>query len=307
MAGTPTQYYGFPTYADSDAVDLTAQYNTAVSNIDSELHQLSLKQSNRKRMAIFGDSWTTTAWGGWITRLEDVYGFDCTSYGVGGSTSSQIHQQVTTYLANGVNHDYFVIVGGVNDLVSGMSYNSGEIFKALTELWHAGVPVDRTIYFVNTTEMQADNPVIDLARQQSAIITLKNSSTYVNWAFANYMGMKGTWSGNSPHPDSNSQSFLGDIVAAEFSPTKYCLHPIINADAIGLYAYVTASPHIKGLVKTSAPNQTVDPDTFEGKPFEVIKYVFNGINNTDMGALNIDGNGKISSPTHRNTWQPLSI
>ena len=42
MAGTPTQYYGFPTYADADSLDLTAQYNTAVINIDSELHQLSL-------------------------------------------------------------------------------------------------------------------------------------------------------------------------------------------------------------------------------------------------------------------------
>lgn len=59
MAGTPTQYYGFPTYADSDAVDLTAQYNTAVTNIDSELHQLDVQVSTNNRAAIIiGDSWS---------------------------------------------------------------------------------------------------------------------------------------------------------------------------------------------------------------------------------------------------------
>lgn len=77
MAGTPTQYYGFPTYADSDAVDLTAQYNTAVTKIDSELHQMDVVLDNRnKRFCVyFGNSYSAGTEGipGLYARTKDLY------------------------------------------------------------------------------------------------------------------------------------------------------------------------------------------------------------------------------------------
>lgn len=77
MAGTPTQYYGFPTYADSDAVDLTAQYNTAVTNIDSELHQIDTKVTERKTTAVYlGNSFSAGVGddkGGLFGRTKDLF------------------------------------------------------------------------------------------------------------------------------------------------------------------------------------------------------------------------------------------
>lgn len=37
MAGTPTTNYQLPTYADTDAPDLTAEYNQAMTKIDTQL------------------------------------------------------------------------------------------------------------------------------------------------------------------------------------------------------------------------------------------------------------------------------
>lgn len=77
MAGTPTQYYGFPTYADSDAVDLTAQYNTAVTKIDSELHQMDtvLDSRNKRFCVYFGNSYSAGTEGipGLYARTRDLY------------------------------------------------------------------------------------------------------------------------------------------------------------------------------------------------------------------------------------------
>lgn len=37
MAGTPTTHYQLPTYADSDAPDLTGAYNQAMGKIDTQM------------------------------------------------------------------------------------------------------------------------------------------------------------------------------------------------------------------------------------------------------------------------------
>lgn len=38
MAGTPTTHYNLPTYADSDAPDLTGAYNQAMGIIDTQMN-----------------------------------------------------------------------------------------------------------------------------------------------------------------------------------------------------------------------------------------------------------------------------
>ena len=38
MAGTPTTHYQLPTYADSDAPDLTGAYNQAMQKIDTQMN-----------------------------------------------------------------------------------------------------------------------------------------------------------------------------------------------------------------------------------------------------------------------------
>lgn len=37
MAGTPTTHYQLPTYADTDAPDLTGAYNQAMEKIDTQM------------------------------------------------------------------------------------------------------------------------------------------------------------------------------------------------------------------------------------------------------------------------------
>jgi len=38
MAGTPTTHYQLPTYADTDAPDLTGAYNQAMEKIDTQMN-----------------------------------------------------------------------------------------------------------------------------------------------------------------------------------------------------------------------------------------------------------------------------
>ena len=38
MAGTPTMHYQLPTYADTDAPDLTGAYNEAMEKIDTQMN-----------------------------------------------------------------------------------------------------------------------------------------------------------------------------------------------------------------------------------------------------------------------------
>lgn len=38
MAGTPTKHYQLPTYADTDAPDLTGAYNQAMVKIDTQMN-----------------------------------------------------------------------------------------------------------------------------------------------------------------------------------------------------------------------------------------------------------------------------
>lgn len=38
MAGTPTTHYQLPTYADTDAPDLTGAYNQAMKKIDTQMN-----------------------------------------------------------------------------------------------------------------------------------------------------------------------------------------------------------------------------------------------------------------------------
>ena len=58
MAGTPTTNYDLPTYADSDAPDLTGAYNAAMTAIDTQMkanadaasaQQAPLNQQHRRR------------------------------------------------------------------------------------------------------------------------------------------------------------------------------------------------------------------------------------------------------------------
>ena len=46
MAGTPTTNYQLPTYADTDAPDLTGAYNQAMEKIDTQMKTNSDKVAN---------------------------------------------------------------------------------------------------------------------------------------------------------------------------------------------------------------------------------------------------------------------
>lgn len=46
MAGTPTTNYQLPTYADTDAPDLTGAYNQAMEKIDTQMKANSDKVAN---------------------------------------------------------------------------------------------------------------------------------------------------------------------------------------------------------------------------------------------------------------------
>lgn len=123
MTGTPTQYYGFPTYADSDAVDLTAQYNTAVTNIDSELHQLDVNSRSRTRnLVILGDSWAANdSFNSWVTTLAANLGATKTiNTAVSGAGTAAFTAQAEDALVqlDGEFIDYLVVIGGVNDFVT---------------------------------------------------------------------------------------------------------------------------------------------------------------------------------------------
>lgn len=129
MAGTPTQYYGFPTYADSDAVDLTAQYNTAVTNIDSELHQLDVNSRSRTRnLVILGDSWAANdSFNSWVTTLAANLGATKTiNVAVSGAGTDSFTTQAKDALEqlDGEFIDYLVVIGGVNDFVTSGSLRS---------------------------------------------------------------------------------------------------------------------------------------------------------------------------------------
>ena len=127
MAGTPTQYYGFPTYADNDAVDLTAQYNTAVTNIDSELHQLEMGMDELKeetgtiKVLLFGDSWTAgTYLTALKTNIEAMSKYRIFSVGVSGArfygNDNLILSQVQNTPASD-EYDVVAVIGGINDFV----------------------------------------------------------------------------------------------------------------------------------------------------------------------------------------------
>ena len=131
MAGTPTQYYGFPTYADSDAVDLTAQYNTAMTNIDSELHQLDASYKNihseKRHVLIFGDSWTDPssqfACKNWVSMVDDA-GFITHNYAnYGKRITDNLNAQINEAIAdvpNYYNVTDAILLMGVNDLSTGV-------------------------------------------------------------------------------------------------------------------------------------------------------------------------------------------
>ena len=128
MAGTPTQYYGFPTYADSDAVDLTAQYNSAMINIDSELHQVELMaEFPKSKIILLGDSWTQSTWGdNLVARLRERFNANVYNYGVSGAVLSSTYASAPpSYVTDQAERaasdhaddviDLVLIIAGVND------------------------------------------------------------------------------------------------------------------------------------------------------------------------------------------------
>lgn len=128
MAGTPTQYYGFPTYADSDAVDLTAQYNSAMVMVDGELHKMHTRAEESRtarKIVLFGDSWTdpwnANGFHEWVDELQELIGatsinnYARSGAGFGGDTNL-IQSQIDSALDDGCDPDIVVIVGGVNDI-----------------------------------------------------------------------------------------------------------------------------------------------------------------------------------------------
>lgn len=177
MAGTPTQYYGFPTYADSDAVDLTAQYNTAVTNIDSEMHQLSIAPARKRKpgVVIIGDSWSDPNNGDtWKAAFQER--FDCTLYNYAKTSARAFVETVsgatsfTNQLAKAVSEldpddvDYVLIVGGVNDLVKPLST--------------AGEGLDTMPKYFNRLFSMADNASIQFGGVPVYVIPNAYNSTH---------------------------------------------------------------------------------------------------------------------------------
>lgn len=62
MAGTPTTNYQLPTYADTDAPDLTGAYNQAMEKIDTQM-KTNYEMANENEAAI-------TALTGKVAKLE---------------------------------------------------------------------------------------------------------------------------------------------------------------------------------------------------------------------------------------------
>lgn len=154
MAGTPTRYYGFPTYADSDAVDLTAQYNTAVTNIDSELHQLNVKMGDRNiTMVVLGDSWAgSSAYNSWVDIVaEDLGVTTLSNRAVPGARSdsfaSQLQAAITDIKASYI--DYLVVLGGVNDFTAAITFSTvyNNVNGVLSEL--SSIGVGRAVFIPN--------------------------------------------------------------------------------------------------------------------------------------------------------------
>lgn len=169
MAGTPTQYYGFPTYADSDAVDLTAQYNTAMANIDSELHQLDTfvhdrTDSKLPKLVVCGDSWSDAvgSWYSWLDYVNtspvntgiklDMY--DIHSYAVSGSNIEGIASQIAVAVQENpyTGNEYLVALGGTNSYsANSMRYSevTEAIRSAIVPALAAGYPYDRIFWVAN--------------------------------------------------------------------------------------------------------------------------------------------------------------
>lgn len=124
MAGTPTQYYGLPTYADTDALDLTAQYNTAMVDIDSELHQMDVRTTKR-RVLILGDSWTYAPYDTSLNKMFENLGYDVYNYGEPGAHFSSENNDTTVYsqaqkAVSAVDSvDLVVMIALVNDMTLG--------------------------------------------------------------------------------------------------------------------------------------------------------------------------------------------
>lgn len=177
MAGTPTQYYGFPTYADSDAVDLTAQYNTAVANIDSELHQLSIAPARKRKpgVVVIGDSWSDPN-NGETWKAEFQKRFDCTLYNYAktsarafvdtapGATSFTNQLAKATSELDPDDVDYVLIVGGVNDLNKPLS-TAGSGYDTLTK-------------YLTGLRALADNACMQFGGARAYVILNAYNSTY---------------------------------------------------------------------------------------------------------------------------------
>ena len=161
MAGTPTQYYSLPTYADSDAVDLTAQYNQAMSVIDSTMHTMQVASSDAERhLLILGDSWTYRPYGPQLERAMGQLGWTVHNYGVGGAridetaTSNNIIGQARKATAELERVDAVLIIALVNDistntsaahLVGGMNDTTALLSKAFNKCpitWLPNVSAD---------------------------------------------------------------------------------------------------------------------------------------------------------------------
>lgn len=177
MAGTPTQYYGFPTYADSDAVDLTAQYNTAVTNIDSELHQLDTfvhdrTDSKLPKLVVCGDSWSDAvgSWYSWLDYVNtspvstaiELNMYDIHSYAVAGSNIEGIASQIAVAVQENpyTGNEYLVALGGTNSYsINPMSYNevTEAIRSAIVPALAAGYPYDRIFWVANGPNVNHEN------------------------------------------------------------------------------------------------------------------------------------------------------
>lgn len=210
MAGTPTQYYGFPTYADSDAVDLTAQYNTAVTNIDSELHQIDVavdgieENAGLLNVLVVGDSWvssgpvgSTTTRNAWLNLLQDMPGIGTVyGYGVSGGrlTDGTISARLDAAIADlsGTRVDVLLIVAGVNDSytgdmlggVNGLRTKAEEAFPGIRTVWCPNAPNDYDKYKTTLsnlrTNLQNYMPV-----SQSVVNAFELSTNVIKFVLSN--------------------------------------------------------------------------------------------------------------------------
>lgn len=132
---------------------VSAQNNYNVAVAFKATVKVPIAQATTK-VVVFGDSWTdivNTTYTRWPVLINELDGFDVTSYGVTGSAiSSHVADQVNNFLTASATADVFIMMGGINDYRGGTAYTS--IVSAVQGYYaslHEAYPNARFIYLAN--------------------------------------------------------------------------------------------------------------------------------------------------------------